>query len=53
MQLKVREENVSQGGEQGRIEGVRKVGRCKEGEEEGRAPVPQVTWSCYNPQRSP
>lgn len=51
MQLKVREENVSQGGEQGSGEGVRDgVGV---GEEEGWALVPQVTWSCYNPQRRP
>lgn len=42
---------TSEGGErrggEGRVEGV------EEEEEEGWAPVPQVTWSCYNPQRRP
>lgn len=50
MQLKVREENVSQGDEQGRREGG-EGGRGERVEEEGWALVPQVTWSCYNTQR--
>lgn len=67
MQLKVREENVSQGVERGRRERmvVVLVGRGKAMQKRGGggggglvdeevwALVPQVTWSCCNPQRRP